>query len=64
MSFINDLRRQCAQLLEDADELESRRWSMGSLVGGLRVDESDESARAKRSLAARLRQIIAASKDA
>jgi hypothetical protein len=55
--LIDDYRRQAAQQSSDADEMESGRWRVGNLLGG---DETDDVARQKRSLAARLLGLAAA----
>ena len=48
--LIDDCRRQAAQQISDALELESGRWRIGNQYG----DQSSDIASSKRSLAARL----------
>jgi hypothetical protein len=48
--LIEDYRRQAAQQLSDAEELESGRWRIGNRDG----EQSSSIASGKRSLAARL----------
>jgi hypothetical protein len=58
--WIESLRKQKAEMESRADDLESGRWSWGSFVNGVRVDESASEAADQRSRAAGLGRIISA----
>ena len=57
--LIDDYRKQAAQQMSDAEELESGRWRIGNQDG----DQSISTASSKRSLAARLSGLSKAYED-